>query len=408
LPVSCVEQGRWREDWLSFQAGETAYPTLRRQKAAQVTAALAARGAVEADQGAVWSEVESRQQRMGTHSATGAMRDGYAQRERYLAEVTLRLPYPEDDRFGQPVGVVVMIGGQAQALDLFERPETLQEYWPRLVRSYALEADGVAPAPVNMGSARRLLRRPLRAKCAPYRSPGLGVDVRISGSGVVGAALVHAEQALHIALFRQGREDEMGGGKVVFRERIGRTSIEVIAGDLLEQEVGAVMLSANRQIKAGSGCALAVEQRAGRGYLAEMERMVRTAGPEGLARGGAAVMSGGAHRGGEIRRWVLQAITMEYRHGQRVPATPEVVYGAVRAALEKAEAFRMPSVATYLMVQRPGYGSARPEVMAEALMEALVDHAAVATSVRRIVVCETDAVKLTRAVEALQHVLRRR
>ena len=40
LPVSCVEHGRWHAKGQTFAAGEAVYPTLRRQKVAQVSASF--------------------------------------------------------------------------------------------------------------------------------------------------------------------------------------------------------------------------------------------------------------------------------------------------------------------------------------------------------------------------------
>jgi hypothetical protein len=200
LPVSCIEHGRWHESMPTFNAGEAVHPTLRRQKTEQVTASFLAMSAPLADQSAVWAEVDARHRRTGTKSATGALRDSYAQNSAELLEAERTLPCPDNN----PTGVVALIDGRAVCADLFDRPETLRHYWTRLVRSYALEAVGVTPgaAEPQLDSARRLLDRPRRAVRTPFPSPGLGADVRVSGNGVVGAALVHDDTVLHAALFR--------------------------------------------------------------------------------------------------------------------------------------------------------------------------------------------------------------
>jgi hypothetical protein len=199
LPVSCVEHGRWHEVRPGFDAGETAYPRLRSQKLEQVAASYAARGAPVADQGAVWEEVADRQRRVGARSATGAMRDAYVERGDDLTRAEERFRCPDD----RPVGVIALVGGRAACADVFDQAETLAGYWPRLVRSYALEALGEPPAPPSLDSARRLLARPLKAQRTAFPSPGLGRDVRMRGSGVIGAALVCDDVAVHTALFRR-------------------------------------------------------------------------------------------------------------------------------------------------------------------------------------------------------------
>jgi hypothetical protein len=198
LPVTCVEHGRWHAERRDFDAGEAVHPTLRRLKAEQVSATFATAAAPIANQSEVWAEVASRHRRTGTRSATAALRDAYVTRRRELEAAEQALVLPGDG----PTGVLAMVEGRAVCADLFDRPETLRTYWSRLVRSYALEAVGSMPGEPRLDSAKRLLARPADAALRPFKSPGLGVDVRITGSGVVGAALVHASNVLHAALFR--------------------------------------------------------------------------------------------------------------------------------------------------------------------------------------------------------------
>ena len=205
LPVSCIEAGRWHETRPTFEAGEAAYPSLRQMNVGQVSESLRAGGPPSPSQGAVWEEVTARHRAAGTHSATGAMFDAYHQRQGELEQTAATLRCPEDD----PVGVVALVGGHATCADLFDRAETLRAYWPRLVRSYTLESLGAAPATPAPDSAAALLRRPLEAQLVPRPSPGMGVDVRVEGTGVVGAALVHAGPAVHTALF--GAREPPGG-----------------------------------------------------------------------------------------------------------------------------------------------------------------------------------------------------
>jgi hypothetical protein len=199
LPVTCVEHGRWHAERSNFDVGEAVHPTLRRLKAEQVSASFVATDAPVANQSEVWAEVASRHMRTGTRSATSALRDAYVTRGRDLEAAEHNLVLPSDG----PTGVVAMVEGRAVCADLFDRPETLRTYWSRLVRSYALEAVGSVPGEPRVDSAERLLARPADAALRPFKSPGLGVDVRITGGGVVGASLVHDGSVLHTALFRQ-------------------------------------------------------------------------------------------------------------------------------------------------------------------------------------------------------------
>src|SRR5207249_943952 len=133
---------------------------LRSQKLEQVAASYAVASAPAADQGAVRDEVADRHRRVGSRSTTGAMRDAYTERGDDLAHAEERFHCPA----GRPVGVIALVGGHATCADISDQAETLAGYWPRLVRSYALEALGEQPLPPSLDSARRLLMWPLKAQ----------------------------------------------------------------------------------------------------------------------------------------------------------------------------------------------------------------------------------------------------
>lgn len=142
--------------------------------------------------------MDGQHRRVEVRSRTRALHDAYTARREKLARAEQQLPCPSDG----PVGVVALIGARAVGADVFDQAATLAAYWPRLVRSYALEALAAAPAAPSRDAAQDLLQRSITAERAAFTSPGLGQDVRISGNGVVGAALVWDNVVVHLALFR--------------------------------------------------------------------------------------------------------------------------------------------------------------------------------------------------------------
>ena len=97
---------------------------------------------------------------------------------------------------------------------------------------------------------------------------------------------------------------------------------------------------------------------------------------------------------------------IRYVNGQRIRATPEIVYRAARSAFALADDAGIESVATYLWAIRDGYGTARPADTARALVNAAADHGADAVNLRRIAICElsSDHTRYWLAVEALLQV----
>ncbi len=197
LPVSCVEQGRWHDTSPRFSAGEVSFARLRRAKEQQVRISLQHYGRPVADQMEVWSSVAELQAETATSSPSGAMHDVYLNRAADLAA------YEEACRY-QPgaVGLVVGLNGQVAGADLFDQPRTAEALWPRLIRSYALDAATDGPiGSVSREQAASLLGRARDARCEVYPSLALGHDVRLRGAGVAGAALVYESVVVHASLF---------------------------------------------------------------------------------------------------------------------------------------------------------------------------------------------------------------
>ncbi|MBE3037483.1 MAG: TIGR02452 family protein, partial [Chloroflexi bacterium] len=135
IPVSCVEQGRWRYASPDFQAGGHSPSGLRARKSRDVGRTLRATGRAVSDQGAVWDEVAAVHAALGSHSPTMAMHEAIDQCRDSLDGYLKALPYPQGAR-----GVCVSISGAFAAIDLFDRPETLERIWSRLMTGYALDA----------------------------------------------------------------------------------------------------------------------------------------------------------------------------------------------------------------------------------------------------------------------------
>lgn len=195
---------------------------------------------------------------------------------------------------------------------------------------------------------------------------------------------------------------------VLLAVTLGAVSVEVVDHDLLADPAPALLVSANNRLTARSGRAAVIGRQGWPGYAAECQRLSSAAGPAGVPRG-TAVIARGAPDPAAPHHWIIHAITLAYdHHDRRVLATPEVVYGAVRAGLEKAELFQAGAVATYLMALRDGYHAASLDLMAQACCEAIVDHAGIARAVRRIAICEPKEEHPYLARDTLERVARHR
>jgi hypothetical protein len=226
IPVSCLEAGRWNQGH-RFETGRKVDYAFRaamneqvyeRTRAERDTAAAGPgasgrgqRPSYAADQDALWNEISSRQARASVHSPTAALHDVYEREAVDLASLVGAFPCPAGAS-----GLAVGIGGRLVALELFDSSATLTEQWPRLVEGAASAyvdhrravAAGLEPGPHHRypdeGALERLLARARTALDDAVVGPsvGEGLDVRLRGEKVHGAALIVADHPVHLELFR--------------------------------------------------------------------------------------------------------------------------------------------------------------------------------------------------------------
>lgn len=204
IPVSCVEQGRWRAVSRAFSPGKAASYRTRSGKQARVHESLKVAAGFDANQGEVWNEVEqSLAASNADDSGTRALADAYRKRAKAMDNFrqTLRLPV-------EAVGVAVFHDGKLQGLDLFDRHATLKIFWSSLVDSYAIEfldspVDLHSPARTEEAAeVRSLMEHAAAGEWESFQSPGEGKDWRLEAKGFTGSALVWEENVvLHLQLF---------------------------------------------------------------------------------------------------------------------------------------------------------------------------------------------------------------
>lgn len=198
LPVSCVEHGRWHDVSPVFSSGEAGYFSLRQAKHSQVTYSLRTSGLHSSDQGAIWNRVAATSAREQVASPSGAMHDIYRTRDRDLTSYQDAFAYVPG-----ALGLLVALGGRPAGGDLFDQPHTAAEVWPKLVRSYALDAlESADDFAVDREQMRDLLSRARASRYEVFPSAALGEDVRLEGDNVVGGGLVHSDVPIHITVFR--------------------------------------------------------------------------------------------------------------------------------------------------------------------------------------------------------------
>ena len=197
LPVSCVEQGRWRYHGSGFRSEYCAPPSLRARKLRSVQQNRREHGDAASDQHAVWREVSHSLKAADVRSMTESLTDGLAaavgQRE------STRLP-------PNTAGIAVGCGRQIIGLDLFDSSETFQLQWDRLAQAYLFDTmrrkQAIAGVP-NPSLVREFLETVTNHARVQSPALGLGEELEISGNGEVGIALLYGGRLCHLAVFRE-------------------------------------------------------------------------------------------------------------------------------------------------------------------------------------------------------------
>lgn len=200
IPVSCVEQGRWRYHSRDFRsARRSLFAKARAKKMRQVTESLRLNQDRRSNQSEVWADVAGKVAFCQSDSDTLAMADAYESCHRQLSA------YVSAFRAGQGQrGAVIAIDGKPVGLELFDSATAFARYLDKLVRSYALDAieteAGKAVAP-SEAEVRGFLDSIRSAAAERFPAVGEGEDIRLTGEGVSGGALAANGRVVHLAGF---------------------------------------------------------------------------------------------------------------------------------------------------------------------------------------------------------------
>jgi hypothetical protein len=136
LDVFCVEHGRW--------SGEAAFTRSRGSGggAAHMMASPKVRANAQAkkDQNEVWKEVAGQVSANSVSTSTGDLKSVYEDKRVSRTLESYERALKERITGKEVIGVVVAIGGRVISADVFASPKLFQAYWPKMLKSYALEA----------------------------------------------------------------------------------------------------------------------------------------------------------------------------------------------------------------------------------------------------------------------------
>jgi hypothetical protein len=196
IPVSCVERGRWGYHAPVFKAsGTTLTGNARAAKLRRVSDSVRARGTYDADQSAVWKDVDTYLDQTLCSSPTSAFSDAYASRAAEVERRSAMLAPAE----GQ-VGVAAVRAGKIVGLDLFGSASLFARGWSKIVRGLLAEVYGAAvetagdPSAVVRQCIAALTDTPIERRAAP----GCGTTIHGHGRGYVVGGVALDDSLYHL------------------------------------------------------------------------------------------------------------------------------------------------------------------------------------------------------------------
>lgn len=156
-------------------------------------------GTRRSDQSAVWDELSVKASRMQADSPIQAMSAIFERHAISVEEHVRNFAWLEDQ-----AGVAFAFSGRLAGLDLFDHSLTMRKVFPKLVRSYALDALDVREektAPASRLDLSNWLEQLMEAQSFSQPGVGLGKDVRLNCHSVSGAALYALERYIHVCAF---------------------------------------------------------------------------------------------------------------------------------------------------------------------------------------------------------------
>jgi len=223
IPVSCVEERRWRYDSKKFSSGKKVmHASLRREAQFSVCESLAEGAGHRSDQGKIWNNIAEKSQRMKVKSPTMAMSDVFECYETKLSDYNERFHLIE-----QQVGALFAIDGTVTGLECFASNDTFAGFFDKLIDSYAMDAiesadeDKKVPS-VAPGKAKSFIESLQKANGERHPVVSVGATISFESRIAQGAALADGQTVLHLSAFR--KENGSGGSRVGFQRFSARRS----------------------------------------------------------------------------------------------------------------------------------------------------------------------------------------
>jgi hypothetical protein len=219
IPVSCTEHGRWAYRSEVFADSNLMLASsIRKVKLNSVSKSLRSGHKFRSDQSGIWDHISYLAADAGVKSDTGAMRDLFKARDSSMEEYVNALSAVPGQK-----GLICMIDNSVVGMDILSGEDTYTSVHSKLIKSYAIDA---MHSKVNLQNAecqekaREFLKEATLCEEQRHESVGYGWDCRFKGDSIVGSALLHNDEVIHMTFFRIRKGPEQDENFASLRMRL--------------------------------------------------------------------------------------------------------------------------------------------------------------------------------------------
>lgn len=217
LPVSCVEQGRWRYQGREFKSSRHFSPhSLRRENVEFHKTTLRQKRGYASDQGKVWAHVADMSHKMEAPTATGAMSEVLDQKQSSIEDYKKGMVLD-----GSDTGTAFFVNGIFQGIEIFDKTSTFRKMFPKLLSGIAVDAMMVQGERLAarraktdeeaMDYVKRILDEVGKSLFEKYDPVGVGEDWRYDAKRSFGKALHYGADLIHFSAFGKKRSGHRDG-----------------------------------------------------------------------------------------------------------------------------------------------------------------------------------------------------
>lgn len=212
IPVSCVEQGRWRYTKTDFSESEYSAPSnIRSEKAKVLFQNLKERKSFMADQSKIWSEVRNYEKSFFSKSPTSNLSDIFESKKYDIEDFIKRFKINSGSN-----GLAVFVNHKLLNLEIFNREEIYNEYFRKLLKSAAFETMNLKEKENSLTEAEAFYKTNTvfdsmsEMKYEVHKGVGAGMEKRFDSKEMTGFELEYENKMIHyVALNLSNSESKL-------------------------------------------------------------------------------------------------------------------------------------------------------------------------------------------------------